>query len=204
MKHIGMGCCTKKGKKLVHEVSRPKVDEDLCVGCGSCLLECAWDAISVEDGIAKVEYEKCVGCMLCFEACHVKGSEAIDVLEEGALVKRQIRVVEAAAALLRTKKNKVGFMGFLIDIKGECECHPYSRREIVPDIGILASRDPVALDYAAYELIDQAPGIPGSVAEGYGPGARKLDIWPQYDFEAQICRAEELGLGTRQYELIEI
>ena len=199
-----MGCCTKQGKKLVHAVSRPKVDEDLCIGCESCTLECAWDAISVEDGIAKVDYEKCVGCMLCFEACHVEGSKAIGVMEEGALVKRQIRVVEAAAALLRTKKNKVGFMGFLIDIKGECECHPYSRREIVPDIGILASRDPVALDYAAYELIDHEAGIPGSVAEGYGPGARKLDIWPQYDFEAQISRAEELGLGTRKYELIEI
>lgn len=204
MKHIGMGCSTKKGKSLIHEVSKPKVDPNLCTGCGSCQLECAWDAISIEDGPAVIDYTKCVGCMTCFEACHVQGTAAIDVLEEDGLVRRQIRVVEAAATLLRAKRNKLGFMGFLIGIKGECECHSYSRREIVPDIGILASRDPVSLDSAAYELINQAPGIPGSVAEGYGPGTQKLKIWPQYDFEAQIRRAEDLGLGTREYELLEI
>lgn len=203
LKHVGMGCATKKGKHNIHKVTIPHVNEEKCIGCGACELSCAYDAIHIIQGKAVVDFRKCHGCYMCWDACSHIGANAI-YLTPASYKHHQLRNVESAAALIQQKNGKCGFFSFLLDNKFECECHQHSSRALVPDIGILASRDPVAIDAVAYDLINEAPGVPGTIAEEYGPGTDKTKMWPYFDWDMQLEHAEKLGLGTRKYKLIEL
>lgn len=189
IKNVGMGCLSQKGKISIHKVSQPKVNVEKCVGCKVCEKQCRWNAIKVIDNIAKINYEECVGCLDCFIVCPF---EAVSPPEEG---KEQVlvRLTEAAAAVLKKFKNKAAFINFLIDITELCDCVPNASRKFAPDIGILGSKDIVAIDKASIDLIK----------ENCNNKNIFLDLH-QIDPEIMIKTGEEIKLGSGNYRLVEI
>jgi uncharacterized Fe-S center protein len=203
LKHIGMGCSSKRGKISIHEVTKVMVDPEKCTGCGCCEMPCPVGAIHVVDGCAQVDYEKCVGCCLCWDFCNTIGSEALyNSLENGRRFHK--RLVEAASSLIKQKNGKCLYFGFLMDITGECECHQHSLRPYLPDIGILASTDPVALEAAGRDLLLDSPGVPGSLADRKGWLGKVSDKFHSGEWRRMLEHAEKMGLGTQDYKLVKI
>ena len=118
----------------------------------------------------------------------------------------QKKIVEYAYAVLKDKKGKTGFMNFLTDIVPDCDCLQWSDTPFVRDIGVLASHDPVALDQATVDLINAQEGNPNSrlAKSGLAENTDKFKALWNIDYTIQFKYAEELGLGTRKYKLIEI
>jgi len=77
---------------------------------------------------------------------------------------------------------------------------------MAPDIGILGSKDPIAIDQASVDLLNQGPGIPDSaLSGGLEPGQDKLRaLYPAVDWTRQLAYGQEIGLGSRKYELVEL
>lgn len=205
LKNLGMGCAAREGKLEQHSNISPKVRGKKCIGCGECVAWCRGKAISLSDrtGAMKAEInpENCVGCAECILACpqgaiQVQWNESIPVFME--------KMVEYAAAVLERKAGKCLFISFLTDVSPLCDCTPFSDRPIVPNIGILASTDPVAIDQAAVDLVNQAPGNTRSSLKGaFEPGEDKFrSLFPDIDWAHQLQYAEQLGLGQRDYEMI--
>jgi uncharacterized Fe-S center protein len=113
------------------------------------------------------------------------------------------KMVEYAGAVLNHKKRKTVFMTFVTDVSPLCDCTPFSDRPIVPNVGILASLDPVAIDQAAVDLVNNAPGNPVSCLESaFAPGEDKFRaLYPNIDWAHQLDYGVEIGLGTREYVL---
>ena len=122
-------------------------------------------------------------------------------------------IAELATAFVNTiGKESIYTFNFLIEIDWNCDCEHLQKgwndSPIVPDIGIVASSDPLAIDQASIDLVNAAPGIPGSMAEECGvmePGADKLaGILKDIDPNNLLLEAEKIGLGSRKYTLEKI
>lgn len=115
-------------------------------------------------------------------------------------------MVEYAYGVLKEKNEKTIFINFVTQVSPECDCYPYADAPIVPDVGIVASTDPVAIDQASTDLVNKQPGNPFSkLKSGLEPGGDKLrGLFPEIDWTIQLRYAQELGMGQRDYELIKI
>ncbi len=115
-------------------------------------------------------------------------------------------MAEYAYGAVQGKEEKAGFMNFLIRITPDCDCMPFSDTPVVPDIGILSSRDPVAIDAASFDLVNGQQGFPDSLLTAHHhKGEDKFKgVHAQTDGEHQLRYAEEIGLGSRSYDLIRI
>ncbi len=205
LKNVGMGCAAREGKLEQHSNISPKVSAKKCVGCGECVVWCRGHAIQVsgegKERKARINPENCIGCAECILACpqgavQVQWNESIPVFLE--------KMMEYAAAVLSNKKDKALFMAFLTDISPLCDCNPFADRPIVPSVGILASADPVAIDQASVDLVNNAPGNAESALadKALKPGEDKFKaLYPHIDWESQLTYAEKLGIGTREYTL---
>lgn len=202
LKNLGMGCGSRGGKQMMHAVVRPQPNPERCTGCRICARWCPADAISYKKKKAVIDKDKCIGCGECVVVCP-HGAIAIDWGDAHGC---QERTVEFAAAMTKELGGKVGHMSFVLRVTPGCDCMGNPGLSFVPDVGILASRDPVAIDACAIDLINKAPGIEGSAAEkALAPGEDKFkEICPDVDWSVQLSYAEELGLGTREYELVEV
>jgi len=116
------------------------------------------------------------------------------------------RMVEYACGALEGKRDRAGFFNFLLSITPDCDCVPWSDAPIVPDIGILASRDPVAIDAASLDLVNRQAGLSGTLLQSHRkPGEDKFGgVWAHTNGSLQLSYAEECGLGERKYRLVEI
>jgi uncharacterized Fe-S center protein len=207
LKNLGMGCASREGKLEQHSNISPKVSRKRCIGCGECVVWCKGRAIVVEGEAkkrkARINPENCVGCAECVLTCkqraiQVQWNESIPVFME--------KMVEYASAVVSHKQKKVVYMTFVTDVSPLCDCTPFSDRPIVPSLGILASSDPVAIDQAAADLVNGAPGNPVSVLnKAMAPGEDKFRaLFPEIDWEHQLEYAEQIGLGTRDYALVSL
>jgi uncharacterized Fe-S center protein len=103
------------------------------------------------------------------------------------------------------KKDRAVFVSFITQVSPACDCYGHNDAPIVGDLGILASRDPVAIDQAAADLVNQSRGLPGSALKKKAAGSDKFkDIYPQVDWPLQLEYAAQLGLGVREYELVKV
>jgi hypothetical protein len=118
----------------------------------------------------------------------------------------QKKMVEYAYGALKGKEGKSTFINFITQVSPACDCYSHSDASIVPDVGILASVDPVAIDQASTDLVNEQPGNPHSeLKSGIEPGGDKIrGVYPEIDWSIQLEYAQELGLGQREYELIKI
>jgi uncharacterized Fe-S center protein len=212
LKNLGMGCSSREGKLSQHSNISPKVKGKTCKGCERCLGWCAQEAISMQSpqsgvetkqSIAFIDPKKCVGCGECILTCP---SGAIQIQWNESIPIFQKKMVEHAYGAVQKKKRKALYLNFLTQISPACDCYGYSDTPIVNDIGILSSEDPVAIDQASVDLVNDQEGNRSSKLPGaWKPGENKFRaIYPEVDWNIQLAYGEEIGLGTREYELIRI
>ncbi len=202
VKNIAMGLASKEGKLSLHSNLRPYIKQKFCTGCGRCLKWCAPGAIEIKKGKAVISGGRCTGCGHCIMVCPQKAAK---IKWDIDFALAQEKLAEYAYGIVKPKKGRIWYFNFLIDITPECDCYTFSDSPLVPDIGILASRDPVSIDYASFELVRESISNPRSKAEGAGAGEDKFSIsYPGTDPEPMFEMAEKIGLGERKYELIEI
>ncbi|MCL2761382.1 MAG: DUF362 domain-containing protein, partial [Desulfuromonadales bacterium] len=202
IKNLGMGCASRTGKMQQHSTVAPVVHEQTCTGCGLCLNACVHDAIEIS-GKAHIYPDRCVGCGRCISVCPEKAIN-IQWNESSTLVMK--KMAEYAKGAVANKEEKILFINFITQISPACDCYGHSDAPIVNDIGITASLDPVALDQASADLVNQATGNTNTALQtGHEPGGDKFrGVYPHIDWEVQLEHAEKVGLGTRKYELIQI
>jgi uncharacterized Fe-S center protein len=194
VKNLGMGCVTRQSKMDQHRVCPALLDDSKCDGCEGCLEACPVDALSMEGGRPQRDSEKCIYCSTCLFVCSRKAL----AWEEKNKERFQVYLAHAAAAVARGFKHRIGFINFVQDVTPHCDCAAPAGRALFADIGILASTDPVALDKASLDLIDKARMI-GAAKAISGPD--KLGKWHQVDSLVQLRTAQELGMGSTEYEL---
>jgi uncharacterized Fe-S center protein len=212
LKNLGMGCASRQGKLSQHSNIAPRVNEKACKGCETCLIWCAQEAISMrplqsgvetKHSVAFIDPKKCVGCGECILTCP---SGAIQVQLNESIPIFQKKMVEYAYGAIQKKKGKALYLNFLTQISPACDCYGYSDTPIVNDIGILSSEDPVAIDQVSVDLVNGQEGNRSSkLPGGWKPGEDKFQaLYPKVDWKIQLAYAEEIGMGTREYELIKI
>ncbi|MDR2496217.1 MAG: DUF362 domain-containing protein [Tannerellaceae bacterium] len=206
LKNLGMGSASVGGKLELHSASKPKVDQESCTGCGICVKHCAHDAIHLgKSKKAFIEYEKCVGCGQCVAVCQFDGA----VLDEGDTSERlNCKIAEYTKAVLFEKPHF--HVSFVMNVSPNCDCWNHNDAAIVPDLGILASHDPIALDQACADLVTVSPALKESELGKKYPHTRlegqdkfKL-IHPDTQWQAGLVHGEKIGLGRRKYELISV
>jgi uncharacterized Fe-S center protein len=189
LKNLGMGCATRRGKLAQHCDVTPSFYEDKCIGCGECEKVCPVSAIQMENDRSVLDRAKCIGCANCIAACP-SGALMVDFKAGDDLQKK---MVEYTYAILKDRKGKAGYLNFALRINKECDCWRYGNQRIAPDVGIFASMDPVAIDKASLDLVNNACG-----KEVF------KEFHPDQNPYLQLQYAEELGLGSTDYELIEV
>jgi hypothetical protein len=175
LKNVAMGCTTKRSKIAMHTVgNKPVLNPKKCVKCGACIKMCPGEAYSFKKGTITVDPDKCIGCAGCVAVCE---GGAIDIPWDDG--KAQTTILDGYKAVCSTfSPDKLFLFNFGINIKEVCDCVEAGLSSVVPDIGVLASRDGVALDKATDDLIVAAPGNPYSIASLVNvmePGSRKAD-----------------------------
>ncbi|MDY6863989.1 MAG: DUF362 domain-containing protein [Thermodesulfobacteriota bacterium] len=203
LKNLGMGCAARSGKLAQHSNLSPKINRKKCKGCSECIDWCPEGAISLWNQKAKIDPEKCIGCGECIQICPY-GFVKIQWDENAEMFQK--KMVEYAYGALKGKRNKSVFLNFLMNITPYCDCYGYSDTPIVSDIGILSSTDPVAIDQAGVDLINQQPGNINSILKtNLATGSDKFrGIFPEINWEVQLDYGEKIGLGSRDYELVEV
>lgn len=202
MKNLGMGGGSRAGKCEMHSAGKPVVAADECIGCKACQKACAHSAISyTPEKIACIDERYCVGCDRCMGVCPVNAlkppsDDSFNVLNR--------KIAEYTYAVIKDRPHF--HISIVIDISPFCDCHSENDVPIVPNIGMFASFDPVALDMACIDAVNAMPVNPGSrLAEMPKKHADHLtNSQPSTDWRSAIEHAEKLKLGTREYELIKI
>ena len=203
LKNIGMGCGSRAGKMEQHNSGKPFVDTDSCIGCGSCTKRCAHSAITVSDGKASIDHDKCVGCGRCVGACPV---DAVQTNWDEASTVLNKKIAEYTKAVV---DGRPAFhISLVVDVSPECDCANYNDAPIVPNVGMFASFDPVALDKACVDAVNAMPSMACTRASDAGADHHDHDhfhrMHPDTDWQAGLEHAEKIGLGQREYELIKI
>ncbi|MCL4498755.1 MAG: DUF362 domain-containing protein [Chloroflexi bacterium] len=199
LKNIGMGSGSRSGKQMMHSDIMPVVDEEKCSACERCVEWCASGAIAV-GASAGISPEACVGCGECTVTCP-NGAIGINWKTEPAAI--QEKIAEYALGVIAGKADKVGFINFAIDIVPDCDCWAWSDAPVVPDIGILASTDIVAVDQASVDLVNSTEGIRGGRLEDV-TSCDKFATLNGIDWSIQLEHGQHLGLGSRSYELVRV
>lgn len=211
IKNIGMGSGSRAGKMVMHNNGKPAVDQEKCVGCRTCAKYCNQSAISFPEKKAEIDHALCVGCGRCIATCNFN---AIHTSWDGSSDDVNIRMVEYAKAVLDGRPHF--HVSVVNNVSPNCDCHGENDAAIIPDIGIFAGFDPVALDKACIDAVNAAPVLPGSalserLAESAEPGCScggKHDhfrfVHPSTNWPSQIEHAEAIGLGSGKYELITV
>ena len=225
LKNIGMGCGSKKGKMEMHSSGTPRISASKCIGCGMCVDHCANDGVRVVDGTAVIDEGHCVGCGYCIAYCPAgaimtKWDEAKPVMNK--------KIAEYTKAVLDGKPSF--HVSLVLDVSPDCDCERHNDVPVIPDVGMFASFDPVALDQACVDAANKQPVIQGSKADpqvkeasasDHMDGARAIPeqayaehaagddghdvfrmVHPDTDWAAGLDHAVKLGIGTREYELV--
>ncbi|MBS4536597.1 DUF362 domain-containing protein [Clostridium sp. D2Q-14] len=201
IKNLAMGCASASGKQIQHSDAKPRVTEEKCISCGICIKNCPVNAIEMKKK-AFINHDICIGCGECTTVCPKR---AIDVQWETDDNVFLEKMAEYAYGAVKDKKGKIGYINFIMNVTPLCDCVPWNDTPIVNDIGILASFDPVAIDKASIDLIDQALGNKNSkLSNDYEIGTDKFRSIHNIDGKKILDYCEEIGLGNKKYELIEI
>jgi uncharacterized Fe-S center protein len=189
IKNVAMGLCSRAGKLRQHSDGQPHIHEAACIACGTCARWCPEDAITVTDA-ASIDADKCVGCGECVAVCPVGAVEFSwsarpEVFNE--------KMAEYAYGSLMDKLDSVGFVTVMHRMSKDCNCMGGEDEIVSADLGVLASRDAVAIDQAAADIVNEAHG--SDLFE---------ELWPDKHYTAQFEHGQAIGLGSRDYELVRL
>ena len=188
LKNVGMGLGSRSGKQQMHSDIHPKVDAEKCTACGLCAQWCPANAITIIHNVALIDPAKCIGCAECMVTCT---SNAISISWAATPDSVQEKIAEYAFGAVKGKR--CAYFSFINNVSPNCDCYGFNDPPIIKDIGVLASYDPVAIDQACVDLANKKAGC---------------DIikktWPDVDYMVQLRHGEEIGLGSRDYILIDV
>ena len=185
-KNIGMGLGSRAGKLHMHSAVMPYIDKSTCTGCETCIKNCPADAIALVKGKAEINQKKCIGCAMCVSVCPTR---VVQVPWDGSTSEEvEKRIVDYTSAVMKIiPKEKMVFINVLKNITPECDCKSFKQKPMMEDIGVLFSYDPVAVDKASLDLAGE-----------------KFDKINKIYKSVQVNRAAEKGMGSKEYEIIEI
>lgn len=204
LKNIGMGCGSTAGKMEQHCGGKPVVNPEICRGCNRCSKACAQDAIVYENKKAAILQDKCVGCGRCIGACNF---QAISNPNDNSHAELSMRMAEYAKAVV---DNRPCFhISVVMDVSPFCDCYNENDLPVVPDVGMFASFDPVALDKACVDAVNrQTPNAASLLGNKIACGEDAHDhfttLAPTTDWRTTLEHAQKLGMGTMEYELVEV
>jgi uncharacterized protein len=187
IKNVAMGLAAIPGKMAMHASSMPVYDTSSCISCGMCVSQCPVDAITLNPLV--IDMDKCIGCGKCIGTCPTYtmrvpwGSTDNNTFNE--------RLVEYAGGII--KHYPMVYINLLINISKDCDCGAHAAPPFISDIGIVASRDIVALEKASLDLVNKAYGHDDTFSEMTGTSGKN-----------QIEYAYKLGLGNINYQLINV
>ncbi|MCQ2373264.1 MAG: DUF362 domain-containing protein [Phascolarctobacterium sp.] len=207
LKNIGMGGGSRAGKMEMHNDGKPAVNPKLCVGCGRCVNICAHGAPSITDKKATIDTSKCLGCGRCLANCPM---DAIQTVYDAAPDNLNKRMAEYSMAICQDRP--CFHISLIVDVSPFCDCHAENDAPIIPNLGMLASFDPVALDQACVDLVNATQPFENSVLganmakdpEGCKGHDHFHNTSPNSHWEMCLEHAQKIGLGTREYELIKM
>lgn len=222
VKNLGMGSGSVAGKKDMHSTAQPKIEGEKCIGCRICEKNCAHGAVQVLDIAqenstdmptgrikaqrkAVIDYDKCVGCGQCVAICKSEAA-VMSSQESGEIL--NYKIAEYTKAVLKDKPNF--HISFIMNVSPECDCWGHNDAAIIPDLGMAASFDPVALDQACADLVNQAPALntENMLTEKRACVQHDTDkfhiMHPDTNWQAGLRYSEEIGIGTREYELVKV
>ncbi|MDR3136887.1 MAG: DUF362 domain-containing protein [Coriobacteriales bacterium] len=225
LKNIGMGCGSRAGKMEMHSASHPKILQEGCIGCAKCSKYCASDAIYYQARKAHINAKLCISCGHCIAACPTDSirpsfDETSELLDA--------KMVEYAKAILDVLP--AFHISLALDISPLCDCWSSNDTPIVPDVGMFASFDPVALDLACAEAVNAQPPCRdsqlgealahlsrdaehpahthGAHSHSCAPDPAAIDYFDLINtsshWRTQIDHGVMIGLGAGTYELITV
>jgi len=204
IKNIGMGCGSRAGKMEQHNQGKPDVNAKLCRGCRHCAKECGSDAITYEDGKAHINKNLCKGCGRCIGAC---GYDAIynHTSNSNEILDRKMAEYTWAVC----KDRPCFHISLVQDVSPKCDCYGGNDTPMLPDVGMFASFDPVALDQACADACLKLDPLPNSrLSDNLHNKKHKchhdhfLDANPNCEWVAALDQSEKVGLGKRDYKLV--
>lgn len=212
IKNIGMGGGSRAGKMEQHNAGKPVVDESLCIGCGMCAKSCAHGAISFKDSNGKlgkpgkgmkasINQDVCVGCGRCIGACNQDATQPVNSNSTEMLSRK---MAEYAAAIVKDRPQF--HISLIVDVSPFCDCYSLNDAPVIPDVGMFASFDAVALDQACADITLQQPILPGTIMDNIKVVNHDISrsLHQGTDWVVQLEQAEKVGMGTRKYELIKV
>lgn len=203
LKNIGMGCGSRAGKMEQHNAGKPHVAEKHCIGCGQCRKICAHGAPIIENGKAHIDHDKCVGCGRCIAVCP---KNAVQINWDETTINLNRKIAEYTKAVVDGRP--CFHISLVIDVSPNCDCRPENDMAIVPNVGMFASFDPVALDMACVDAVNAQTPLRGSAADDEHAKAHVHDhfqrLHPDTNWRSCLEHGEKIGIGTREYELIKI
>ena len=199
IKNLGMGGGSRAGKKEMHADGKPTVNESKCIGCGACRKICAHDAPTIENRKMHIDTNKCVGCGRCIAVCPMDAIEGV-YDPNGHLL--NCKMAEYAKAVVQGRPSF--HISLAMDISPNCDCHPENDVPVIPNVGMFASFDPVALDEACAEMCSRMPRNPNAAFEDASSDDLFHAVHTVTHWQDQTEHGEKIGLGSREYVLIEI
>lgn len=208
LKNLGMGCGSRAGKKEQHNNGKAYIQQEICRGCRRCMRECANNGLVFDPETRKmhVDKEHCVGCGRCVGACNF---DAIDFEDPNSNQMLNYRIAEYAKAVVDGRPQF--HISLVMDISPNCDCHVENDAPILPDVGMFASFDPLALDQACVDACMKCEPLPNSQLGEHMRDPHFVDhhdhftnSTPESEWQSCLSHAEKIGLGTRDYELIRL
>ncbi len=199
LKNLGMGCGSRAGKMEQHSAGKPLVWQDVCIGCGACARICAHDAPQLVNRKCTIDHTKCVGCGRCIATCPV---DAITPAFDESFANLNCKIAEYAKAVV---DGRPAFhISIVRDVAPNCDCHPENDTSLVPDVGMFASFDPVALDLACADAVNRQPVLPGcAITDQHteNDADRLHAAHPDTHWRTAITHGVKIGLGSDSYVL---
>lgn len=204
IKNLGMGAVTNNMRTAVHSTMQSsfKWDSKRCVRCGVCIEQCRGKAMKFDEkGKLTIFDHDCLFCGRCVALCTQKAI----TINESLWPKFQRALVLSAREVLRTfEADRVLHINVILNVTALCDCFGMGQPSLVPDVGIMLSRDIVALEQATLDAIGKQPFFPEAL-----PGGRQAlgeSLHPFYrawgkDPYVQVAGAARLKMGTRKYQL---
>lgn len=208
IKNIGMGCGSRAGKKDQHCNGKPRINADKCRGCRRCLAECANNGLEFDAEKKKMSIvlDNCVGCGRCIGACNF---DAIRFSNDASVKDLNCRMAEYTKAVVSGRPNF--HVSVVCDVSPTCDCHSGNDVAIIPDVGMFASFDPLALDQACVDACLKQTPLPGTQLTEKMDSPDFCDhhdhfdnVNPNTEYKSCLAHAEKIGLGSRRYEIVRI
>lgn len=177
------------------------MEQGTCIGCGKCAKNCAYNAPKIVKGKTDIDHDLCVGCGRCIGVCPTDAITPGSDAANGDLCRK---MAEYATAVLSGRPHF--HVSLVIEVSPLCDCHSSNDVPIVPDVGMFASFDPVALDQACADAVNRQPVQLGSVLERSTSDCADYftRIHPETNWHSCLTHAAKLGLGSVEYDLVTI